>query len=357
MSHNKIMRKEVAIILILAFALHLKLSFEKGETHPVETPTEFLPEKYDEALVPIDENAPVLNIRNGLFLSEKEEEYYRKNTWDSSKTLEQNKKMVVDDFMKTCVDEVEDLLSTPKGVFLKIKSQFHSIFLTAAQQVERLDKDEVSKIIYLMTESPSFARLIRALLTKYKASTYRPQKALFLFSKGEANHSSYDGLRYVLNIRTSDHAILSALDCSKRKMLFGEIVFHEMLHWYHRVSDTPACEIRGKSMNCILRRLYALGLSNPRSVAKYFSNDEEYYTMYGLKEENGELVLDVLCEATYTYEQRRYIRASHLSFNGRFSVERNFIFNGRDIPLLSFFQNNPLPEYGKGEFKCSDLSE
>jgi hypothetical protein len=314
----------------------------------------------DEALVPIKKETPILKIRKVSLLNENEIKYYRRNTWDPSKTLEQNRRKLTEDFMKTCVDAVEDFSSGPRGVCLKIKGQFSGIFLSKSAQIERFDESEISNMIYLTTASPSFCRLIRALLTKYKTMPHRPQRALFLFTKGEANHSSYDGLRYVLNVRKMDHTILSALDCSKRKMLFGEIVFHEMLHWYHRVSDPVGYEKRGKSTDCICRRFqdrrdyFAFGNEGEAAV-KYFSNDEEYYTMYGLKEEDGDLILDDLCEATYTYEQHQYVRGSHVWFGRRFPEERNFIVNFRDSSLLKFFQNNPPPEFGRGEFGCSDL--
>ncbi|MDR0968376.1 MAG: hypothetical protein LBL99_01930 [Holosporaceae bacterium] len=330
------MKRVIAIVLIFCFALYFAPDAEKKrESLP------FVEEKYDEVLVPIPKNVPALKIKNGLLLNERETEYYLNETWDSSKTLEQNRRALTDEFMKTCIDAVEDFFHGHKGLCLKIKGQFSGVVLTGAAQIVKLDERELTNIIYLMTDSPTFCRLIRALLTKYKTAPHRPQRALFLFTKGEANHSSYDGLRYVLNVRKSDRVVLSALDCSKHKMSFGEIVFHEMLHWYHRVSDPIAYEKRGKSTSCIRRRAYlANNFYCSEEIAKYLTNDEEYYTIYGLREENGELVLDVLCEAVYTYEQDRYIRASHAYFGGRFKAERDFILRNRDVSLLRFFEEN-----------------
>ena len=200
---------------------------------------------------------------------------------------------------------------------------------------------------------------MRALLAKYKTMFYRPQRAVFLFTKGDANHSSYSVLHHVVNVRMINHVVLSALDCTKHKLLFGETVFHEMLHWYHKVSDNLASERRCKTTSCISKRLrdckyYNFLKKYGDHVASCFSNDEEYYTIYGIKEENGELVFDPLCEATYTFEQCGYIRGSHTIFK-RLSDERNFIVNSRDSSLLKFIKNNPLPKFGDDEFKCVNL--
>ncbi|MDR0753192.1 MAG: hypothetical protein LBE95_00785 [Holosporaceae bacterium] len=314
----------------------------------------------DDTPVPLEEWVLPLEIRKTSPLNAKEMEYYQKSTWDPSKTLEQNKKILVDAFMKTCVDPVEDFLPVDKGIILKLASQQSGIMLQSAE-IEEVRRQDLVEIFYLMTDSPTFCQLMRAFLAKYRTMPYRPQRALFLITKGEANHSSYSALHYVLNIRTMNHMILSALDCTKHKLLFGGVAFHEMLHWYHKVSDPAASEKRSKSTNCISRRLGDYKSRNflkiyGNSTVRCFSNDEEYYTIYGLKEEDGELVFDSLCEATYTYEQYGYIRGSHTTFR-RFSDEKNFILGARDSSLLKFVQNTPLPKFGKGEFKCSDLND
>jgi hypothetical protein len=320
-------------------------------------------ETYDNErmVAPIDESTPTLEIKQFSLLNEKEIEFYRKNTWNPLKTLKQNIKILIDDFMKTCVDHIDDILPVENGVILKIGGQSSPILLASAQ-IEELKQCNLVLIFNLMAESPLFCKLIRVLLTKYKMLPRKPQKAVFLLTKTEACHSSYNTVHHVLNLKTIDQEILSALDCTKHKMLFGSTVFHEMLHWCHKISDPADSGMRCKSTNCICRRLRDYLFNNFSNryfnkIVEYFSNDEEYYTMYGLKEENGELVLDTLCEAAYTYEQHRYIRGSHVTFKRHFPDERDFILNARDSSLLRFFQNNPPLEFGKGEFKCSDLNE
>ncbi|MDR3186839.1 MAG: hypothetical protein LBT63_00170 [Holosporaceae bacterium] len=304
-----------------------------------------------------EEDIYPLQIMEASLLNEKEMEYYRKNTWDPSKTLEQNRRALTEMLMKTCIDRVENFLSAENGVVLKVASQSHGILLESAK-IEEFRQYDLTQVIYLMTNSPSFCRLARSLVAKYKTMPYRPQKAIFLFTKGEANHSSYSAVHYVLNLRTSDHFILSALDCRRHKMLFGATVFHEMLHWYHKVSDPIAYTKRTESTNCIRERFrqYKPYFSSEQQdrVAKYFSNDEEYYTMYGLREEDGEMVLDVLCEAMYTCEQYNYVRGSHVTFRRHFPDERDFIMSARDSSLLRFFQNNASAEFGEDEFKCRE---
>ncbi|MDR1375343.1 MAG: hypothetical protein LBJ45_00820 [Holosporaceae bacterium] len=305
-------------------------------------------------VAPLDENVYPLQIRKASLLNEKEMEYYKKNTWDPSKTLEQNRRMLTETLMKTCIDRIENFLSAENGVVLKVASQSHGIFLESAK-IEELRQYDLAQVIYLMTNSPSFCRLARSLIAKYKTMQYRPQKAIFLFTKGAANHSSYSIAHYVLNLKTNDLFILSALDCKRNKMLFGATVFHEMLHWYHMVSDPVTYAERSKSTNCIRERFRQYQSSfffeqYQDTVAQHLSNDEEYYTMHGLREENGEIVLDVLCEAMYTCEQYDYIRGSHLTFPRHFPEERDFIVNTRDSSLLKFFLDNASAEFGKEEF-------
>ncbi|MDR1334270.1 MAG: hypothetical protein LBJ71_03565 [Holosporaceae bacterium] len=364
------MRKILFFAVLLGFLYYLTEFFDKKLESAPLTPSvganevkTFAENQYEQEeqgpAVPIEAHVRPLQIRQFSSLDQKELEYYYKNTWNSNKTLEQNKKELVDAFMKTCVEPIEDFLPVDKGIVLKLGGQAGAILLQSAQ-VDEVRPPELRHIFHLLTDSPTFCRLLRALVTKYKTMFYRPQKAVFLFTKGEASHASYSAVHYVINLRTMDQTILSALDCTKHKLLFGGTIFHEMLHWYHKASDSPAYEYRGKSMNCIRRRLqeyqYYDFLGQYREqIAKYFSNDEEYYTMYGLKEEDGDLVLDTLCEATYTFEQYGYIRGSHAAFQRHYPDEKRFILNTRDAALLKFFQNNPSPQFGKGEFKCSDL--
>jgi hypothetical protein len=318
----------------------------------------FKSQEIEEPAVPIEEYVHPLQIRLFSSLDAKELEYYYKNTWNSNKTLEQNKRDLVDLFMKTCIEPIEDFLPVDKGVVLKLGGQAGAILLQSAQ-VDEVRPPELVRIFYLLADSPTFCRLLRALVTKYKTMFYRPQKAVFLFTKGEASHASYSTVHYVINLRTMDNTILSALDCTKHKLLFGGTIFHEMLHWYHKVSDSSAYERRANTMNCIIRRLQEYNYydfpGNRHQIAKYFSNDEEYYTMYGLKEEDGDLVLDTLCEATYTLEQYGYIRGSHVAFPRHYPDEKKFILNTRDSALLKFFQKNPPPEFGKEEFVCMQV--
>lgn len=307
-----------------------------------------------EIAVPIEDHIPPLKIRKAFWLNEKEMEYYQKNTWNPSKTLEQNRRALVDTFMKTCVDCVEYFLAMNDGVIIKIRSRPQGIRLQSAK-IENFRQYDISRIIYLMTDSPLFCRLARSIITKYKTARYIPSKAVFLLTHGEASHVSYSGLEHVINLKIMNQKILSALDCRKHKMLFGATIFHEMLHWYHQISDSCKFAGRGNSTSCILKRLRASrpGIffeGHQDEIAKYFSNDEEYYTMYGLQEENGELVLDNLCEANYTYDRYDYIRASHLTFRRKFPDEKDFIVNYRDSSLLKFFQNNVLPRFGDEEF-------
>ncbi|MDR2781459.1 MAG: hypothetical protein LBB21_03320 [Holosporaceae bacterium] len=316
-------------------------------------------QEIEEPAVPIEEWVKPLKIRQFSSLNGKELEYYHKNTWDENKTLEQNRKELVNLFMKTCIEPIEDFLQVDKGIVLKLGGQAGAILLQSAQ-VDEVRPHELVRIFYLLTDSPTFCKLLRSLITKYKTMFYRPQKAVFLFTKGDASHASYSSVHYVINLRTMDYYILSALDCTKHKLLFGGTMFHEMLHWYHKVSNWSEYEHRGKSMNCIRRRLqeyqtYDFFCQYRDQIAMYFSNDEEYYTMYGLKEEYGEMMLDTLCEATYTYEQYGYIRGSHVAFRRHYPDEKRFILNTRDSKLLKFFQENHLPEFGDGEFKCLDL--
>jgi hypothetical protein len=316
-------------------------------------------EEKEEPAVPIEDRVLPLRIRQFSALSREELKFYRENTWDPQKTLEQNKKALVDLFVKTCLQPIEDFLPVKNGTVLKLGGQAGAILLQSAEADEVRPPDLI-RIFQLLSDSPTFCRLMRSLIAKYKTMFYRPQKAVFLFTKGDASHASYSSVHYVINLRTIDHEILSALDCTKHKLLFGGTIFHEMLHWYHKVSDSPEYERRGKTMNCICRRLqeyryYDFFGQYRDQIAKYFSNDEEYYTIYGLKEEEGNLVLDTLCEATYTYEQYGYIRGSHVAFPRHYPDEKNFILSTRDEALLKFFTAAPTPEFGKGEFKCSDL--
>jgi hypothetical protein len=307
----------------------------------------------DDEVIPLEEWIAPLKIQETSQLSAKETEYYKNNTWDSSKTLEQNRRTLVNDFMKTCINPVEDFLSLDDGVILKLANQLGGIQLKSAG-IEEIKTQDLYEIFYLLTNSPTFCQLMRALLTKYKTMTYRPQRAVLLFTKGEINHSSYTILHHVLNIRTLNQAILSALDCTKHKLLFGGSVFHEMLHWYHKISDLETFEKRSKSTSCICRRLREYNRYSEHFV-RYFSNDEEYYTIFGIKEENGALAWDSLCEAAYTFEQYGYIRGSHVAFR-RLSDERNFIINVRDVALLKFIQDYSSPKFGEGGFKCIDLN-
>ncbi|MDR1551344.1 MAG: hypothetical protein LBS14_01550 [Holosporaceae bacterium] len=319
----------------------------------------------------IDEHSPLfliedkvspLKLRIASALNDREIEYYIKNTWNSSKTLEQNRRKLVDDFVKTCVDPVEDFLPVDGGVILKLTSKTGGLHLQS-EHIEEIRRKDLLEILYLMTDSPVFCQLLRSLLTKYKTLLYKPQRAIFLFTKaGGANQSSYGTLHYVLNLISSDHILISAIDCSICKHQFSGTIFHEMLHWYHKVCNAIISEKRVNSQTCIRRRLYKYLPSNisteqVEKLVSYFSNDEEFYTMYGLVEDsNGELVMDPLCEATYTWEQYQYIRASHVYFGYPSVWERQIIINFRDCQLLRFFQCNSLPQFGKGEFACSDIN-
>ncbi|MDR2724183.1 MAG: hypothetical protein LBB25_03210 [Holosporaceae bacterium] len=356
------------IVIAIIFSVLLHWAYDNFQATssanlPISKPTKnsvVVLDDIDDEPAPLEEWIPPLKIPEAAFLNTKEEEYYHKSTWDSSKTLEQNRKTLTHTFMNTCIDPVEDFLSTDKGIILKLASQQEGIILESAG-IEEIRKQDLVEIFYLMTNSPIFCRLMRALIAKYKTMPYRPQRVVLLFTKGEANLSSYNTLHYVLNIRTMDQSILSALDCTKHKLSFGGTIFHEMLHWYHKISDPIAEGKRHKSTACIARRLRHY--KSPYFLKRYgnyavscFSNDEEYYTICGIKEENGELVFDTLCEAIYTYEQYGYVRGSHTVFQ-KFSDERNFIINARDVSLLKLFQSKYLPQFGNGEFKCSDLSD
>ncbi|MDR2067932.1 MAG: hypothetical protein LBP41_03015 [Holosporaceae bacterium] len=367
------MKNITARQIFLIVAVILAASFYFAPSTPLKSNKEALPDlaqpepmedffrNYEEMeenfTAPLEEeNIYPLRIRTASLLNEKEMEYYKKNTWDPSKTLEQNRKILTETLMKTCIDRVENFLSAENGVILKVASQSHGILLESAK-IEEFRQYDLAQVIYLMTNSPSFCRLARSLIAKYKTMPYRPQKAIFLFTKGEANHSSYNTVHYVLNLRTGNHFILSALDCKRHKMLFGATVFHEMLHWYHKVADPIAYVKRTESTNCIRERFhqyktYFFFEQYQDVVAKYFSNDEEYYTMYGLREENGEIVLDILCEAMYTCEQYDYVRCSHATFRRHYPDERDFIINTRDSSLLKFFLDNASTEFGAEEFKC-----
>ncbi|MDR0677491.1 MAG: hypothetical protein LBF57_02345 [Holosporaceae bacterium] len=307
---------------------------------------------------PFPELVNPMNVREVFLSSREEEEYYFQKTWDPLKTLEQNRRILVDSFMKNCVDSVVDFLHTDKGLILVTKSQPNGMLLQSAD-VEEFRTRDIVEVIYLMTDSPIFCRLVRALLTKYKTLRYRPQKAVFLYTKGEANHASYDIIHHVLNLRISDLEVLSAFDCTKHKLRFGATVFHEMLHWYHKVCDLESFVKRSKSTSCIQKHFleshtgfFFMGYKD--IALKGFSNDEEYLTIYGLKEDyNGELVIDSLSEASYTYEQYGYIRGSHTVFTS-FSDEKHFILSTRDPSLLKLFQTKEYSKFGKGEFKCAN---
>ncbi|MDR3151370.1 MAG: hypothetical protein LBT67_00770 [Holosporaceae bacterium] len=315
-------------------------------------------EAIDGPPVPLGEYVQPLRIKEFSLLNEKELEYYHKHTWDPLKTLEQNRRNLSKSFLKTCVDRVEDAITVDDGIILKLASRNGAIVLKPAS-IEFIRDYELNKIIYLMTDSPYFCRLLRALLAKYKTMRYTPQKAVFLITKDEANHTVYNILPHVLNLRILDQTFLSALDCTRHKMQFGATVFHEMLHWYHQLSNPVECERRSKSTSCIRRRFYANQSINTfcwyeDSAIQNFSNDEEYYTMYGLVEdEYGEMAIDTLCEASYAYEQYRYIRGSHRAFNSR-SEERNFIIGARDSSLLKFFQDSAPLKFGEGEFRTKE---
>jgi hypothetical protein len=366
MSTRQIFSVVVLIILVVAIHLTSNTPSKSNKNLPIlaqPEPMEDLFRNYEEMeqnfSAPLEEeNIFPLQIRESSLLNEKEMEYYRKNTWDPSKTLEQNRRMLTEMLMKTCIDRVENFLSAENGVILKVASQSHGILLESAK-IEEFRQYDLAQVIYLMTNSQSFCRLARSLIAKYKTMPYRPQKAIFLFTKGESNHSSYNTMHYVLNLRTTDHFILSALDCRRHKMLFGATVFHEMLHWYHKVADPVAYAKRTELTNCIRERFrqykpYFFFEQYQDMVAKYFSNDEEYYTIYGLRKEDGEIVLDILCEAMYTCEQYNYVRNSHVTFRRHFPDERDFIVNTRDSSLLKFFQDNASPEFGEEEFKCKE---
>jgi hypothetical protein len=306
----------------------------------------------DEPPVPIDIRVPPLRIRQYSLLSPTEMQHYLKNTWDPSKTLEQNRKSLVKLFMKTCVEPVQDYVHTTKGLVIKIASRRDGIFMDATK-VEEIWPPELEEIFYLLTDSPLFCRLMRSLITKYQTATYRPQRAVILFTKGEASHATSDILHHVISLKTMNQTVLSALDCTKHKLSFGGTVFHEMLHWYHQIADEAGSKYRSKSTSCIRRRFCAYnpyGFGQEDEFAKNFSNDEEYYTILGLVEEYGEVFLDPLCEASYTYEQYQYIRSSHVVFHRHFPNEKNFLLRCRDVQLLRFYQQNPTPEFGKGEF-------
>ncbi|MDR0631844.1 MAG: hypothetical protein LBF54_01180 [Holosporaceae bacterium] len=309
---------------------------------------------------PLEDYILPLTIREFSSLNEKEAGYYRRNTWDPSKTLEQNRKTLIHNFIETCIDLVEDFVPTNDGVILKLTSKTQGLLIESAQ-VEEVRKRDLEELLYVMTYSPSFCQLLRSFLAKYKTLRYRPQRAIFLFTKGSANHSSCTTLHHILNLRTMNQTVLSAIDCTKHKILVGTTIFHEMLHWYHKICDNAESERRSHSKDCIRRRLRdylptAVFARYGEKVAEYFSNDEEYYTIFGLKEHGGELVVDTLCEATYSYEQFQYIRSCHAAFQRHVPDERQFILNFRDSALMKFFMTRPnMPQFGIGEFRCSDL--
>ncbi|MDR2268266.1 MAG: hypothetical protein LBD81_02315 [Holosporaceae bacterium] len=315
----------------------------------------FQEEAIDGPPIPLEEYVEPLRIKEFSLLNKKELEYYHKHTWDPFKTLEQNRRALTSSFLKTCVDRVEDVVTVDDGIILKLASRDGPIVLKPAS-VEFIRDYELNKIIYLMTDSPYFCRLLRSLLAKYKTMCYTPQKAVFLITKGEASHTIYNILHHVLNLRILDQTFLSALDCTRHKMQFGATVFHEMLHWYHQLSNPAECERRSKSTSCIRRSFYAHQSINAfhwyeDAIIQSFSNDEEYYTMYGLVEdEYGGIAIDTLCEAAYTYEQYGYIRGSHRVFNRR-SEEKNFIVRARNSSLLKFFQDSAPLKFGEGEFR------
>ncbi|MDR0556126.1 MAG: hypothetical protein LBG20_03960 [Holosporaceae bacterium] len=317
-------------------------------------------DQFQECVFPLEAWISPLKIEIFSPLSAKETEYYQKNTWDSSKTLEQNRRALVRNFMKTCIDPVEDFLSADGGVILKLASKVDGWFIKSAN-IEEVRKQDLEEIFYLMTDSPLFCQLLRSLLTKYNTLPYRPQRAVLLFTKGTANLTSYSALHHVINVRTLDQTILSAIDCTRHKILFGGTIFHEMLHWLHQICDLKENRTRCMSTSCIQRRLgeylpFYRETENLKKIAKYFSNDEEYYTMYGLKEHEGSLVWYPLCEASYTLEQYQYVRSCHVSFEGHLSEEHSFLKHFRDSSFLKFLLSYPFPSFGEGDFACLDSS-
>ncbi|MDR1362188.1 MAG: hypothetical protein LBJ16_03165 [Holosporaceae bacterium] len=359
----------LAIVIALVFFLRscfewTKISKISNDNHDIlPQPESFIQTFQNEIYndlppAPLDTRIQPLHIKESSLLNAKELDYYHNHTWDPSKTLEENRKTLTNAFLKTCIDRVDDIISIDNGVVLKLASRHECVVLRPAE-VEFIRDYELRRIIYLLTDSPYFCRLVRNLLAKYKCMSYTPQKAVFLITKGEASHVTYNVLHHVLNLRIVDYTFLSALDCRRYKMQFGAIIFHEMLHWYHRLSDPTECDRRGRSTSCIRRRFYdhkiidAYGWSED-AAAGNFSNDEEFYTMYGLREnEFGEIVLDILCEAAYTSEQYGYVRGSHVTFR-RSTRERSWITGARDTALLKFFQNTPPPKFGLGDFKVKD---
>jgi hypothetical protein len=361
------MQKLIIFLLIFSVVFCIFIN-DRYHNQTIVSPTQHSDEKtydsfeYDEIdPSPIEDEVVPLEIKEFSSMNKKEKEYYSRNTWDPAKTLEQNRKMLVYDFMKTCVDLVEDFVPTADGVILKLTSKTQGL-LIKSDQVEEVRGRDLEELLYVLTDSPSFCRLLRSFLAKYKTLPYKPQRAIFLFTKGSANHSSCTTLHHILNLRTMDQTVLSAIDCTKHKILFGTTIFHEMLHWYHKVCDNAESEKRGRSKDCIRRRLHeylptGIFMKYGEKVAEYFSNDEEYYTIFGLKEHDGELVLDTLCEATYSYEQFQYIRSCHAAFQRHVPDERQFILNFRDSALMKFFiTRSSMLQFGAAEFPCSDLS-
>jgi hypothetical protein len=347
------LKKILAIALVIIFGVSCyfnKYEANHGSRHRnTQKQDEYIATEY-----PFDERVEPLNLRGFSQLNEKEQEYYRNNTWDPSKSLEQNRRILTSSFLKACVDRVEYVVPSKSGITLKLASN-SSAYVLDAVNAEFITEYELNRIIYLLSDSPRFCRLLRSLLTKYKTMQYTPHKAVFLRTKNDANHTAYSILHHVLNLRDLDQTFLSSIDCMPHKMQLGATIFHEMLHWYHQLSNSAESTRRGKSISCICRHLASRQqLNNYRyndvAIAKIFSNDEEYYTMYGLVEdEYGNICIDTLCEAIYSYEQYGYVRGSHVVFHSR-SDERNFIIVSRDARLLKFFQNNASPKFGEGDF-------
>ncbi|GHU14804.1 hypothetical protein FACS189449_11980 [Alphaproteobacteria bacterium] len=299
--------------------------------------------------------------------------YFINKTWDSSKTLADNQKILVDTFMKTCLD-FSFRVTKKEGVNVfwgATSSQSNILMLSQSKEksaapipipprtiVNILDSDTVSSTslneetkirstIEMISKVPIGCKLLRTLITKCEVNHYK-KLVVIPTGNGEIQNSISKFFFEILqmlgtpikkeedlpprevfleipdDIAGQGDSPVAFFDAKERVFIIKPIrlsadvlVFHELVHWLHILDGHADTDL--KTSEVTQKRFWAdkkPASDATETLAKYnnklallIPNDEENRTILGL----SRLGLDSLCEAAYTVSAYRYVRLAHSS--------------------------------------------
>lgn len=332
------------------------------------------------------------SILDPLDRSNGEFEYYRDQTWDVKKTLEENQLLIKDGFLNACCK----CLAKDASLSLLISGEtkkFH-----AFQEEERV---MLGAAVWEIVTNPIGCKLMRIMIAKYKVNKMAPD-ILFVFTNSPSSNpcslistTDHDKTKIlIINVSQLSSSYLSLSrsisdTCNmyiQKTSSMGQIVFHELVHSLHNtfyseynklIKMTSAIQkrfiVHQSDRQCYIRTKYGVRTvekvvhcedvltgekseSSPSQIFdELYGNDEEFRTITGIMlDKHGNFLIDAINENAFTFCGCGVIRATHTEV----PEYHSFLSNFGDMEMWEFYLRRQMkfPKFGAGQYKCSDLA-